>query len=96
MARSKKVTETAIESVVDETPTINKEETLPKEPKKPSYSGDSIIEALKSVNIDSSYASRQNIWKANNLKDVQGMDYLGLGQQNLIMLKLFKDGKLAL
>lgn len=92
MARQRK---TKQETIVE--PIINKEETPVKEtPVKKKYNGNSIIEALKFEGVDSSYASRQTIWKNNNLKSVQGMDYLGLGQQNLIMVNLYKDGKLAL
>ena len=57
----------------------------------PKYSGKSvsIVDALESLGIDSSYEYREKIAKANGIKD-----YLGLPWQNLKMLELLKSGQL--
>ena len=56
---------------------------------KPKYKGNSIVDALKSINVDTSYANRKRIAKLNGIND-----YKGTYEQNVIMLKLFKRGKL--
>lgn len=49
----------------------------------------SIVDALKSIKVDSSFSYRKKIAKANNIKN-----YVGLPSQNSKMLKLLKEGKL--
>lgn len=55
------------------------------------YSGNSvsIVEALKSINENSSYEYRSKIANANNIKN-----YAGTSVQNNRLLKLLKEGKL--
>lgn len=57
----------------------------------PKYTGKSvsIVDALKSIKVDSSFAHRKKIAKANNITA-----YVGLPSQNSKMLKLLKAGKL--
>lgn len=57
----------------------------------PKYTGTStsIVAALQSLKIDSSYSSRIKIAKANNIKG-----YSGTVEQNTAMLNLLKQGKL--
>lgn len=57
----------------------------------PKYTGKSvsIVDALNSLGINSSYEYREKIAKVNGIKD-----YLGLPWQNLKMLELLKSGKL--
>jgi len=54
-----------------------------------SYKGSSITEALKQINVDSSYSYRSKLAKANGIKD-----YKGTASQNTKMLKLLKKGAL--
>lgn len=56
------------------------------------YTGDSksIVEALKSLNQNSSYEYRSKIANANNIKN-----YIGTSIQNNQLLKLLKEGKLV-
>lgn len=49
----------------------------------------SIVDALKSVGVKSSFSNRSKIAKANSIKN-----YIGLGSQNRKMLDLLKQGKL--
>lgn len=49
----------------------------------------SIVDALNSINVNSSYSNRAKIAKANGIKG-----YLGLPSQNIKMLNLLKQGKL--
>lgn len=58
----------------------------------PKYSGktNSIVDALKSLKIDSSFKNRKKIAAANNIKL-----YIGTGSQNTKMLNLLKQGKLV-
>ncbi len=49
----------------------------------------SIVDALKSIQEDSSFSYRKKIAKANNIKV-----YVGLPSQNIKMLNLLKQGKL--
>ena len=55
------------------------------------YTGksNSIVDALKSIKVDSSFSYRKKIAKANNIKA-----YVGLPSQNTKMLNLLKQGKL--
>lgn len=53
------------------------------------YTGVSIIGALKSINVDSSFVYRSKIAKANNISF-----YVGTPAQNTKMLNLLKEGKL--
>lgn len=53
------------------------------------YTGASIVEGLKSVNINSSYANRKQIANVNGIRN-----YTGTASQNTQMLELLKQGKL--
>lgn len=53
------------------------------------YQGNSIVEALILIGVDSSYAFRKKIAQANGITG-----YAGTSAQNTKLLKLFKDGKL--
>jgi hypothetical protein len=55
------------------------------------YNGNSksIVDALKSLNISSSYSYRKKIAKANNIKN-----YIGSSSQNIKLLSLLQKGKL--
>lgn len=64
-----------------------KEET--KEPAENNYKGSSIVDALKSIGVDSSFSNRKKIAELNNIKL-----YKGLPNQNITMLRLFKENKL--
>lgn len=55
----------------------------------PKYNGNSIVDALKNININSSFEYRSLIAKKNNIKD-----YTGTPEQNTYMLNLLKNGKL--
>lgn len=55
------------------------------------YNGNSIVDALKSVGVDSRYSNRMKIANLNGIDN-----YLGLGNQNLALLNKFKDGTLVL
>jgi len=54
-----------------------------------SYTGNSIVDALKQINIDSSYAYRNQLAKLNNINN-----YSGTSEQNIYMLNLLKNGNL--
>lgn len=54
-----------------------------------SYKGDSIVEALNRLKINSSFEYRKKIAKANKIKN-----YTGTASQNLYLLRLLKKGKL--
>ena len=49
----------------------------------------SIVDALKSIKVDSSFSNRKKIAKANGIKV-----YLGTAKQNINLLNLLKAGKL--
>lgn len=51
--------------------------------------GDSIVDALESLKIDSSFSNRKKIAKKNQIAE-----YAGTPRQNLKMLNLLKQGKL--
>ena len=53
------------------------------------YKGNSIVDALKSIGVDSSYTYRCKLAEANGIED-----YMGLPEQNTRMLNLLKNGKL--
>lgn len=53
------------------------------------YSGKSIVDALKKINIDSSFSNRSKIAKKNDINL-----YVGNSSQNLKLLSLLKAGKL--
>ena len=53
------------------------------------YHHGSIVDALKSINIDSTYKYRKKLAKANNITN-----YHGSYSQNIKMLNLLKEGKL--
>lgn len=53
------------------------------------YKGNSIVDALKSIKVDSSFSHRQKIAEKNNIDD-----YRGTAEQNTKLLNLLKIGKL--
>lgn len=53
------------------------------------YQYGSIVDALKSINVDSSYNYRKQLASVNNITN-----YHGLYNQNIMMLNLLKQGKL--
>ena len=55
----------------------------------PQYNGISIVDALKDINVNSSFEFREKIAAANNIENYEGID-----KQNLFMLKLLKGGRL--
>ncbi len=55
------------------------------------YQGTSIIDALKSINIDSSFQNRKKIALKNGIRN-----YKGTSIQNTKLLKLFKSGNLKI
>lgn len=65
--------------------------TLPKVEYYKKYTGKSvsIVDALKSIKVDSSFKHRQAMAKANGIKA-----YIGLASQNKKMLDLLKNGRL--
>lgn len=54
-----------------------------------SYQGTSIVDALKEIDIDSSFNNRKKIAKKNNINN-----YQGAAEQNIKLLQLLKIGKL--
>lgn len=54
-----------------------------------SYTGGSIVDALKSISVDSSYNHRNELAKKNGITD-----YHGTYEQNIYLLNLLKTGKL--
>ena len=55
----------------------------------PSYKGSSIVDALNSIGVDSSYESRKKIAQKNNVRD-----YKGTATQNNQLLSKLKAGRL--
>lgn len=53
------------------------------------YTGNSIVEALNEINIDSSYQYRSELAKINGISN-----YQGTSKQNISLLNLLKQGKL--
>ena len=58
---------------------------------RPSYTGGSIVDALKSINVDSSYSYREKIANANDINNYKGEPF-----QNILMLKKLKNGELII
>lgn len=56
---------------------------------KPNYNGISFVDALKSINVDSSFSNRKIIANKNGISN-----YLGTGYQNKTLLELLKKGLL--
>lgn len=56
---------------------------------KTAYSGNSFVDGLKSINVDSSFENRARIAEKNDVED-----YRGTSSQNTFLLNLLKDGKL--
>ena len=56
---------------------------------KANYNGSSIVDALKSIGVDSSFTYRSKLAKANGI-----LNYVGTPAQNSIMLRLLKNGEL--
>ena len=54
-----------------------------------SYDGDSIVDALSLIGVDSSYSNRSKLAKANGITN-----YSGTAEQNLKLLNLLKKGEL--
>lgn len=54
-----------------------------------SYNGGSIVDALKSISVDSSYNHRNELARKNGITD-----YHGTYEQNIYLLNLLKKGKL--
>lgn len=54
-----------------------------------SYKGNSLVDALKQIGVDSSFSNRRNIALKNGI-----YNYTGTGTQNTKLLRLLKDGKL--
>lgn len=54
-----------------------------------SYIGDSLIDALNQINIDSSYVNRKRIAMLNNI-----YNYSGTLEENMVLLRLLQQGKL--
>lgn len=55
----------------------------------PNYNGESIVDALKMIQVDSSFLNRRKIAIKNKITN-----YIGSPEQNKYLLKLLKDGKL--
>lgn len=55
----------------------------------PNYKGDSIVDALNQIGVDSSFANRKKLAAKNNIKD-----YTGRANENKRMLDRLKVGKL--
>lgn len=53
------------------------------------YKGKSIVEALKEINVDSSFSYRTRLAEVNRI-----YNYIGSNEQNIRMLNLLKNGKL--
>lgn len=55
----------------------------------PDYTGNSIVDALKEINVDSSFKNRKQIAKVNGITS-----YKGTSNENSKLLNLLKNGKL--
>ena len=55
----------------------------------PTYRGDSLVDALNHIGVDSTFESRKNLALKNGIND-----YTGSARQNLELLQLLKDGRL--
>lgn len=69
--------------------TVKKENKKQPVEVKPTYNGNSIVEALNSIGVDSSFANRKKIAELNSISN-----YRGSVSQNITLLNLFKSGKL--
>lgn len=54
-----------------------------------SYNGNSIVDALNQINVDSSYSNRCKLAVVNGISN-----YVGSASQNVMLLELLKNGKL--
>ena len=68
---------------------IVSEENTVKYLSNPTYKGNSIVDGLNQINVDSSYNYRSKLAKVNNINN-----YKGTAEQNTTMLNLLKKGKL--
>ena len=59
----------------------------------PNYNGGSIVDALKTIGVDSSYNYRCRIAARNG---IGGGDYRGRPHENIAMLKMLKEGRLII
>ena len=53
------------------------------------YKGKSIVEALKEINVDSSFENRKRLAEINGI-----YEYMGKSEQNIRLLNLLVNGKL--
>src|SRR5690606_16079353 len=72
----------------------NKEQTKPKQQtatkqtkSKAVYTGNSIVDYLKSIGVDSSFANRKKLAEKHGIKN-----YTGTASQNLQLLRILRDG----
>ena len=75
---------------VNDNTIINKEISKPiKYLSNKTYKGNSIVDALKEINIDSSFNYRKQLATLNNISNYQGTE-----SQNITLLNLLKQGLL--
>ena len=55
----------------------------------PTYRGDSLVDALDQIGVDSSFASRKELAQKNGIDN-----YTGSARQNLELLRLLQEGRL--
>ena len=55
----------------------------------PTYRGDSLVDALDQIGVDSSFASRKELAIKNGIEN-----YTGSARQNLELLRLLQEGRL--
>ncbi len=55
----------------------------------PTYRGDSLVDALSQIGVDSSFASRKDLAQKNGIEN-----YTGSARQNLELLRLLQEGRL--
>lgn len=82
----------AVQSLVNQI--LKGKKSTPSTPKytylsNPNYKGDSIVDALNQIGVDSSFANRKKLAAKNNIKD-----YTGRASENKRMLDRLKAGKL--
>ena len=85
----KKAVSTAKPKATAKTTPKTKSKTNTKTIKKTGYKGDSIVDGLKSVGVNSSYDNRKKIAQANGIKN-----YTGTAKQNTELLNKLKKGTL--
>ena len=85
----KKAVSTAKPKATAKTTPKTKSKTNTKTIKKTNYKGDSIVDGLKSVGVNSSYDNRKKIAQANGIKN-----YTGTAKQNTELLNKLKKGTL--